>query len=298
MDNLPTPDYKEHTRALAWGLNLDQPDVTTAEEIAEFRRISAAQLGVQQDGLDFWLDTKPDVLKRYRLWAHELRVIEDDESPDKWSASGVAIMYVYAMTGFEEGIRYSLFGMNRTMTKAQLLEQLALVFRYAGPRGMVTLARAANGHEWREPSDPVQWPKGWGPDSDAFKSGADFSSPGASKDDVDKIVAWYERWLGEVPRHVSFLARHRPELLKAYRNRYENTLRLLPKQTEPWALLQISIQRGFAGGIREGMLLARGFEVTKPQILEAISWGAFYGGHESLNLVDQVAGDVLDAWPA
>jgi hypothetical protein len=46
------------------------------------------------------------------------------------------------------------------------------------------------------------------------------------------------------------------------------------------------------------MLLARGFGVTKPQILEAIGWGAFYGGHESLNLVDQVAGDVLDAWPA
>jgi hypothetical protein len=59
-----TPDYREHNRALAWGLNLDEPDVTTAEEIDEFRRISAAQLGVQQDGLDFWLDTSPDVLKR------------------------------------------------------------------------------------------------------------------------------------------------------------------------------------------------------------------------------------------
>jgi hypothetical protein len=135
---LPTPDYKKHTRALAWGLNLDQPDVTTPEEIAEFRRISAAQLGVQQAGLDFWLDTSPDVLKRYRLRADKLRIMQDDESPNKWSASGVVIMYVYALTGFEE-----------------------------------------------------------------------------------------------------------------------NTLRQLPKQTEPYALLRISITRGFAGGIREGLLLAR-----------------------------------------
>jgi hypothetical protein len=89
---LPTPDYKEHTRALAWGLNLDQPDVTTPEEIAEFRRVSAAQLGVQQAGLDFWLDTSPDVLKRYRLWADKLRIVEDDESPNKWSASGLSRM--------------------------------------------------------------------------------------------------------------------------------------------------------------------------------------------------------------
>jgi len=44
--------------------------------------------------------------------------------------------------------------------------------------------------------------------------------------------------------------------------------------------------------------LGRGFGVIKPQILEAIGWGAFYGGHESLNLADRVAGDVLDGWPA
>ena len=35
------------------------------------------------------------------------------------------------------------------------------------------------------------------------------------------------------------------------------------------------------------MLLARGFGVTKTQVLEAIDWGAFYGGHEALNLVDR-----------
>ena len=297
---MPKPlagDDKQHLRALAWGLNLAEPDVTTQEEIDEFRRVSQDQLGGQQDGLDFWLDERPDVLKRYRLWADKLRIRDTDEAPNKWSGSGVAIMYVYSMTGFEEGLRYSLFGMNRTMTKDHIIEQMALVFRYAGPRGMVPLARAARDHTFSEPTDPLKWPNGWGPDPEAFKSGADFTSPDVTPEDTRRILEWYERWLGEVPRHVSLLARHRPELLKVYRNRYENALRVLPKQTEPWALLQISILRGFADGIREGMLLARGFGVSRTQILEAISWGAFYGGHASLSLVDAVAGEILDSWP-
>lgn len=289
---------REHNRALAWGLNLAEPEVTTQEEIDEFRRISAVQLGVQQPGLDFWLDMQPEVLKRYRLWADKLRPRDTDEAPNKWTASGIAIMYLYAMTEFHDGLRYSLHGMSRTMTKAQILEQVALVFRYVGPRGMATIARAARDHTWPDPIEPAKWPTGWAPDPDAFKSGADFKSPEASADDIRKILEWYERWLGEVPKHIHLLARYRPELLKAYRSRYENTLRLLPKQTEPHALLQINIQRGCGHGIREGMLLARGFGMTRTQVLEAISWGTFYGGNEALGLLDDVAGDVLDSWPA
>jgi len=37
-----------------------------SEALGGAGRKSAAQLGIQQDGLDFWLDTSPDVLKRYR----------------------------------------------------------------------------------------------------------------------------------------------------------------------------------------------------------------------------------------
>jgi hypothetical protein len=291
-----TTDAK-HNRSLAWGLNLDEPEVTTQDEIDEFRRVSASQLGMQQDGLDFWLDMNPEVLKRYRLWADKLRIRDEDEAPNKWSATGVMIHYVYAMTNFQQGLHYGLIGMSRGLTKAQILEEYALVFRYVGPRGMAAIAEAARGHTWPEPTQPVKWPKGWAPDPDAFKSGADFRSPEVTETDTRKILAWYERWCGEVPRHVRLLARYRPELLKASRQRYENTLRLLPKQTEPWALLQISLLRGYRDGVREGMLLARGFGITRTQVLEAISWATFYGGNESLGVVDEVAGDVLASWP-
>jgi hypothetical protein len=225
----------KHNRTLGWGLNLAEPEVTTQEEIDEFRRVSAQQLGVQQDGLDFWLDMNPEVLKRYRLWADKLRVVEADEAPNKWSATGVMIHYVYSMTNFQQGLHYGLAGMSRSLTKAQILEQYALVFRYVGPRGMAAIADAARGHTWPEPTNPARWPKGWGPDPDAFKSGADFRSPNVTEEDTRKILAWYERWCGEVPRHVRLLARYRPELLKVYRQRFENTLRLLPKHEEPGA---------------------------------------------------------------
>jgi hypothetical protein len=239
----------------------------------------------------------PEVLKRYRLWADALRVSEAGEAEDRWSASPIATTYVNAITGFEHGISYGLRNANRRMTKDQVLEQLALVFRYVGPRGMATIARAARAHEWQEPSRLPTWPKGWAPDPDAFQSGADFTTSEANGDDVRSMLAWYERWMGEVPKGVSFLARYRPALLKAYRARYENTLRLLPKQTEPWALLQISMYRGSASGVREGVLLGRGFGITRAQILEAISWGTFYGGIDSLALVNDVAGGVIDSWP-
>jgi hypothetical protein len=291
-------DDRVHNRGLAWGLDLTHPEVTTPEEIAEFRRISGNQLGMQQDGLDFWLDEQPEVLKRYRAWADKLRIRQADESPNKWSANGVGIMYVYAMTGFEDGLRYGIQGANRRMTKAQCLEQFALVFRYGGPRAMAALARAARDHQWHAPEEPVVWPGGWAPDPEAFHSGADFSSPTTTASDTRKIVEWYERWLGEVPRQIRFLAKHRPELLKAFRSRYENTLRVLPKQTEPHVLIQISMTRRAGDGIREGVLLARGFGMTKDQVMEAIDWGTFYGGTDAMGLVEETAGDVLDNWPS
>ncbi len=271
------PDDRVHNRALAWGLDLSRPEVTTPEEIAEFRRISAQQLGTQQDGLDYWLDEGPEVLKRYRAWADKLRIRQADEAPNKWSPNGVAIMYLYALTGFEQGLRYGIEGANRGMTKAQAHEQFALVFRYGGPRAMAALAKAARGYEWHEPTQPLKWPTGWAPDPDAFKSGVDFSTIEATPEDTRKIVAWYERLLGEVPRHIRFLAKHRPE---------------------PYALIQVSMTRRAADGLREGILLARAFGMTKDQVMEAIDWGTFYGGMDAMGQVEEVAGEVLDSWPA
>lgn len=290
------PTASEHHRGLAWGLDLSQPDVTTPEEIDTFRRISESQLGMQQDGLDFWLDTRPDVLKRYRSWAQQLRVRAPGEHPSLLNANGPAILITYALLGFEDGLRYGVHGLSRNFTRAEAFDILALAFRYVGPRGMAAIAKAAKGHEWTEPTAPVVWPEGWAYDPDALHSGVDFRTPGASAEDVRKIEAWYDRVLGEVPTHIRFLGRYRPELLKAYRDRYENTLRVLPKQIEPYVQIQLAVQRHSTSIIREGVLLARGFGMPKEQVLEAMSWGTFYGGTEALDFAHEAADDLLAGW--
>jgi hypothetical protein len=177
-----------------------------------------------------------------------------------------------------------------------MLEVFALAFRYVGPRGMAIIAQAARDHVWQEPTRPARWPDGWGPDPDAFRSGIDFSTPGLTDEERHLIDAWYLRYLGEVPGHVTHLARHRPEMLKAYRSRFENTLRLLPKQIEPSVLIQTSVERAFPQGIREGVLLARGFGMKKVEVLEAMNWGTFYGSVPALDAAHEVVADVLEAW--
>ncbi len=286
----------EHDRALAWGLNLDDADVTTQDEIDTFRRITQEQFGEQQDGFDFWLDHGPQVLKRYRRWADKIRLREAAEAPNVWTVGTIGNVIYYASTGFEDGLRYTFHLMSNSLTKDQILEGISVAFRYLGPRGMSAIARATRTQAWPAPIRPVSWPPGWAPDADAFRSGADFSTRSASAEDVRMIVAWYERWAGEVPQHVAFLARYRPDVLKAYRDRFEHTFKLLPKQTEPYVQIQHSVQRGFRSGIRDGILLAKGFGMTRNQVLEAITWGTFSVGTDALDLVNEVAAPLLDTW--
>lgn len=286
----------QHARRLAWGLDLSRPEVTTRAEIDEFRRISSLQLDVQQSGLDFWLEENPEVLKRYRAWADTLRVHTPDKKPNSYSGSGITILINYANHGFTTGLKYSIRGTNRFLTKAECLEVFALAFRYVGPKGMALIAEAARQTVWKEPALPALWPEGWGPDSDAFRSGLDFSKPGLSDAEKKLLDDWYLRYLGEVPGHVHLLAKERPEMLKAYRSRFENTLRLLPKQLEPSVLIQTSVERAFPQGIREGVLLARGFGMKKVEVLEAMSWGTFYGTVPALDAAYEAVGDVLDDW--
>ncbi|MGH2926906.1 MAG: hypothetical protein ACRDL8_01745, partial [Solirubrobacteraceae bacterium] len=108
------------------------------------------------------------------------------------------------------------------------------------------------------------------------------------------LLSWYERTLHEVPRHASFLARYRPSLLKAYRDRYEHAIRdSLPKQMLPYLLLGHNVVRGFAGGIRENVLLGRALGMTREQLLDSICHAVLHAGVEALDVVDEAAGDLL-----
>jgi hypothetical protein len=287
----------ERLGGLGWGLNLDNVAETPPEEIAEVRRTTLEQFGEPQEAFEYWLDTDPSVFKRYRRWADTLRFRDPADPPSAFTFATIGNVISFGATGFEHGLRYTTHLMARSLTRDEIDEVFALAFRYVGPRGMATIGRVASAMRWPErPVTPAAWPAGWGPDPDAFRSGADFGTRVPSAEDTRRIVAWYERWMGEVPGHVAFLARHRPDVLKAYRERYETTLVRLPKQAEPYTQVQVGVQRGNRDAIRQGIRLGKAWGMSRGQVLEALTWGSFLVGADALDLVNEVAGPLLEAW--
>jgi alkylhydroperoxidase/carboxymuconolactone decarboxylase family protein YurZ len=277
---------------ISLGLDLLRPDETTEEEKEAFRRLHFELVGHRQPGNNFWIDERPDVQKRYRLWSDSLTFATRGSG-----APGLSMLVMYGNMGYEEGVRLLVHGNQRSgMTKAQVLDTLAMAFMYLGPLGMATAANALEGYTWIEPPVPMAFPDGWTYDPDAFKSGLDFSSTRLSEDEVNKLEHWYETTLGEIPGYVRFFSRYRPVVLKAYRNRFENTLKVLPKQYWPYFLIDLNVTRCYREGIREGVLLGKGFGMTRDQVVEAIGHGTFYGGMDAASVAYEAAGDILDSW--
>jgi hypothetical protein len=276
------------------GLDLSVFETTTASESDGFRSFYAEKLGTPHRGLNFWIDVeRPDILKRYRAFA-------DDGTPGGLETvrkvGGFSFLVSYAMSGYAVGIRY-LVHMWQSMgfSKAQVLEGLAVAFLYNGPRGSETVAEALDGYEWIEPAEPAVFFDGWAPDPDAFKTGMDFSTREVLDGEMELLDDWYRRTIGEIPPYVGFLRQHRPRLLKSWRNRYENILFELPKQVMPYSQLHFNVMRGWADGIRESVLLARAFGMTKEQVYEPLFSPMINTGPEAYSIVSQAAGDVLAA---
>ena len=276
------------------GLDLSVFETATDAESDQFRSFYRDKLGTPHRGLNFWLDVdRPDVLKRYRAYA-------DDGTPGGLETvrkvGGFSFFVSYAMSGYAPGIRY-LVHMHQSMgfSRSQILEGLAVAFLYNGPRGSETVAEALDGYEWIEPAEPAVFFDGWAPDPGAFKSGMDFSTREVLGGEMDLLEDWYLRTIGEVPEYVGFLRQHRPRLLKSFRNRYENVLVELPKQVMPYTQLHFNVMRGWADGIREAVLLARAFGMTKEQVYEPLFSPMINTGPEVYSIVSRAAGDVLGA---
>lgn len=275
------------------GLDLSNPTVTTPEEVAAFKKHYETQMGTALSGLDWWFDRNPEVLKRYRLFCSlTLRV--------KPAPMGNGTTGFYMLMGYETGIRYTIHSyMNDGYNRAQIFEALALAFIHAGPRGMQATATALDGMEFNpDPQPPAKFPDGWAPDLAAFQSGIDHGSPMLLAGEREKIEAWYMNLIGEIPGHVTFLANHAPALLKTHRSRMENMLYELPKQCWPTTMLYYNVMSRCAEGIRENVQLCKAWGVSKEDTLATITNALVYGQMEAATMVQEKAGDVLDAWVA
>lgn len=284
-------------RLLDRGLDLGTLESTEPEEIEAFREYYVRTKGYLLPGFQFWLDFRPDVLKRYRLQAR------NTPGPDRLKtplSNTLAFVHWYTIVAYEKGVLYEIRNAE-TMgaTRAEILETLSVAFLHAGPRGMD--AAAALAHEYlRSYNDPVssglRFPSGWSTDPDAFRSGLDFTNPELTPAEADALRNWYMATEGEIPPFVNLLIEHKPNLLKAYRNRFEHAIRTLPKQMMPFLMLHFEVGRSNAAGIREAALLARAFGMTKDEAVDAIAWGMLYGGGAAASTAESAAGDVLRQW--
>jgi hypothetical protein len=276
------------------GLELGDMESVSGTEVRDFANFYNSVLGHRHIGLDLWLDTRPDVLKRYRQYSDTAtpRTFEDDHR-----ITGAGFTTFYAVVGYDVGVRYAVHMMQVAgLSRSQVYENLAICFLVAGPRGMETIALALKDYEWTEPARQATFPDGWAHRPDFLRSGLDFSTREASAGEVELMRGWYVRTIGEVPPYVELLLDLRPELLKAYRNRYENLLRELPTEFIPASLLHYDVIRGFGEGIRENVLLLRSLGVAREIVVNIAGSASLNGGMAGFSVMAKAAGDVLRNW--
>jgi hypothetical protein len=289
-----TMDREAMSNATNRGLDLGG-DLTavTDQERADFANFYTGLLGHRHRGLEYLLEQDPVTLKLYRRYS-------DTATPGNYEGETRLFVFgflpFYAVIGYDIGVRYLLHTRQRLgMTKEQIFEGIAIAFMVCGPAGSETIARALEDYEWLEPDRPARFPDGWEADPNAFRSGLDFENPDLSPSEAEALRDWYATNLGEVPRYVSFLMTHRPRMIKAYRARFENCVNVLPKQFMPTTLLHYHTSQGFGPGIRENLLLARAWGVSKHHALNAMG-SASLQGVDLFSVVDEVASDIFTDW--
>jgi len=128
--------------------------------------------------------------------------------------------------GFREGVAYEVrLAQTNGALRSDILDTLSVPSSTRPPRHVRggVYSDYLGGMRIRRPTRRAS--RSTGLDAAAFDSGMDYSTREASAEDMERLVDWYERTLGEVPRYVRLLVRERPGLLKAYRDRYEHAIR-------------------------------------------------------------------------
>jgi hypothetical protein len=287
----------ETKRLLDRGLDMTSLDGATAEEVAAFDQTYIQRHGRVHGGLSYMIRQRPDALKAFRLYVRTAYEFPEAEETRFGIAPGFFLYYAHL--GFLPGVVYLIRGsQGGGMSREDCQDWLGLACLVLGPAGFERIADALDGYEWIEQESRVTAPDGWDPNLDTLRSGVDFGDMRLLPGEAELIEAWYDRWLGEVPPWVGFLAKHHPDVLKVQRLRFERALKVLPKQTLPLSMLHFRLMRGDTATIRENVLMARGFGVSKIQVVRTIAGAMEYGGEEAVAVAASILGNELDDWPS
>ncbi len=266
--------------------------MTSGETRAEAIQREIDTKGSVNESFAFWQEFRPEVERLHR--ARTPLYYQGRRS----AVPALANLHMYVIKAFAAGVEYETrLARSRGASRGDILDVLSLAFVHAGHVGMYPATSIADYlRTWPDDAtDDRAFPENWQFDPDAVASGIDFSSPELSATDLAALEGWYLRTIGEVPQHVRFLARRRPALLKAHRHRYERAISAsLPKQLLPYLMLHFDLYRGFASGVRENILLAKAFGLTRAQVLDAICSSVLHAGSGGLDLVPD---ELLDDFP-
>jgi hypothetical protein len=284
------------------GLDLTQPDITTATELATFFAYGDQPGGRPLASYELFANLRPDVLKRNLAFSREIHASEQFKC-------SLPYLNVYALSGWCEGVKYQMellqpgtFITDVGFSKDAIIETLALSFYLAPAWGTVVTADTAreclDSFRAPAPDAPSAFPDDWRVAPEQLRAGLDYSTPELTKPDRDALTDWYLRVCGEVPASVRLYAQYRPTLLKAERYRWENVVKTgLPNQMFAYLLLHYEVWRGNVLGTRDALLLARGLGMSKDIAVDAIWYGSsFFGGLGSLAAVAEPVEEALANW--
>lgn len=277
------------------GLEMKDLDHITPEEKEAFKAYYTKAQGRQHVGFNYFLDNYPPALKRYRLFAKYAAIPLDQQLI--LTATNFANIAWYAHINFPDGIRYlcHIQQDSARFTREQVDEGLSIAFFLGGPQSTEIIATALQAHRWLDVEEPYDW-GGDTANSHLLGAGLDYSDERLLPGELEKIEAWYTKVTGGVPDYVRLLARHRPEALKAYRNRWENLLSTLPVQLIPLAAIKFDLYHGYGDLLREHVLLCKHLGVSRENTVQTAISGSLYAGMECLNLFERTVGDILDSW--
>lgn len=281
------------------GLNLSRLDVTTDQEIEDFRSEYIATKGKALPAFEFWFEHRPEVLKRHRLQAAVAGSATTEEFP---AICSMFFLQLYVVQAYEEGIRYEAnLAKVHGVSHQGVLDCLALSFMHGGPRGMSAVASSV-GEYLRDPAafasdSRAAFPPRWHFDAAALAVGLDYGTPELLPGEAQRIRAWYEEHAGGLPAFLDFLLTARPRLGKAYQGRFEATCTgALPVELIPLLLVHLNVSMNRPSVLPDYVRMARALGCAREDVLDAIAWGLIYGNAGAMASVAQVAQGLLDQW--
>lgn len=212
-------------------------------------------------------------------------------------------VHTYVALGNGKGALYEIVAARALgASRAEVLETVHLAALVAGPLGLNPLGELAHEYllEWRADGDAesgLDWPAGWAPDVDRFRSGIDLRADGLTDAELELLRAWNRRLYGEVPPSVEFAARASPEAYKTQQARLEKAVSgAIPAQMIPLLSLHLGAIRLAPIPTRRSIQMARSLGVGRKHVESTLFWAAVYGGDVVFEAALDAAGDLLAGW--